>query len=48
MSDAYAIQRDDFRVTHLDCALGDDNFCSKIDPLLIFSFLPLKVLGEKS
>ena len=48
MSDACALQRNDFRVTHLDSALVNDNFCSKIDPLLIFSFLPLKVLGEKS
>ena len=43
MSDA--LQGNDFRVTHLDCALVNDNFCSKIDPLLIF--LTLTVFGEK-
>ena len=37
MSDAYALQRYDFRVTHLDSALGNDNFRNKADPLLIFS-----------
>jgi hypothetical protein len=35
MSDAYALQRNDFRVTHLDRALGNDNFCNKVYPLLI-------------
>ena len=35
MSDAYALQRNDFRVTHLDRALGNDNFCNKVDPFLI-------------
>jgi hypothetical protein len=44
MSDAYALQRDDFRVAHLDCALVNDNFCSKMDSLLIF--LILTVFGE--
>ena len=34
MSDAYPHQRNVFRVTHLDRALGNDNFCSKVDPLL--------------
>ena len=35
MSDVYALQRNDFRVTHLDRALGNDNFCNKVDLLLI-------------
>lgn len=35
MSDAYALERNDFRVTHLDRALGNDYFCNKVDPLLI-------------
>jgi hypothetical protein len=38
-SDAYALQRNDFRVTHLYRALGNDNFCSKVDPLLIIRAL---------
>jgi hypothetical protein len=37
MSDVYALQRNDFRVTHLDRALGNDNFCNKVDLLLIIS-----------
>jgi hypothetical protein len=34
MSDAYPLQRNVFRVTYLNRALGNDNFCSKVDPLL--------------
>jgi hypothetical protein len=36
MSDAYAPQRNDFRITHLARALGNDNFCSKDDSFLSF------------
>ena len=39
MSDAYPFQRNDFRITHLDRALGNDNFCNKVDPLLIIRAL---------
>jgi hypothetical protein len=35
MSDVYPFQRNDFRITHLDRALGNDNFCNKVDPFLI-------------
>jgi hypothetical protein len=35
MSDA--LPGNDFRVTHLDRALGNDNFCSKVYPILILS-----------
>ena len=39
MSDAYACERNDFRVTHLDRALGNDNFCNKNDSFLIIRAL---------
>jgi hypothetical protein len=39
MSDAYAPQRNDLRITHLDRALGNDNFCSKMDFFIICFFL---------
>jgi len=38
MSDACPLQRNVFRVTHLNRALGNDNFCSKVDPLLAPKF----------
>ena len=34
MSDAYALQRNDFRVTHLDRALGNDNLCNQVNHFL--------------
>ena len=39
MSDAHAPQRNDFRITHLARALGNDNFCNKDDLLLIFKYV---------
>ena len=39
MSDAYALQRNDFRVAHLNRALGNDNFCSKVDSFLVIRAL---------
>ena len=44
MSDAYTLQRNVFRVTHRDRALGNDNFCSKVDPLLAPSSQTISVI----
>ena len=46
MRDAYALQRYDFRVTHLDSALGNDNFRNKADPLLIFRFAQTRYVAK--
>jgi len=37
MSDACTLERNDFRLTYLARALGNDNYCNKGNPLLIFS-----------
>jgi hypothetical protein len=49
MSDADSHQRNVFRVTHLNRALGNDNFCSKVDPLLAPSSqtTPVKIISMK-
>ena len=47
MSDACTLERNDFRLTYLARALGNDNFCNKGNPLLIFSSIPtIKYIHE--